>query len=179
MAKNKVRTIYSCQNCGAQRSKWEGRCSDCGAWNTMVEETQAAEGTRGWVAGNSGTGAPTLKTLALDKSPEALNIQRISTRISEFDRVLGGGLVKGSLVLLGGSPGIGKSTLLLQACSGLAQKKGLVLYVSAEESVEQTSSRAHRLNIRSTQIHISSESNLHSIIALANLKSWNLLWISP
>lgn len=167
MAKNKVRTIYSCQNCGAQRSKWEGRCSDCGAWNSFVEELQAPEGSRGWVTSSSATGVTTIKTLALDKSPESLNVHRLTTNISEFDRVLGGGLVQGSLVLLGGSPGIGKSTLLLQACLGLAEKNGLVLYVSAEESVDQTSSRAHRLNIRSKLIQIGSESNLHSIIALA------------
>ncbi len=173
MAKNKTRTIYACQNCGAQRSKWEGRCSDCGAWNTLVEEVQAPEGQRGWVSGVGGasSGPASLKTLSLDQSPEVLNLQRFSTGISEFDRVLGGGLVQGSLVLVGGSPGIGKSTLLLQACSGLAQTKGgidqkrSVLYVSAEESMDQTSGRAHRLNIRSPNIHIASESNLHSIIA--------------
>lgn len=167
MAKNKVRTIYSCQNCGAQRTKWEGRCSDCGAWNTLVEEIQAPEQQRGWVSTPTASGPSAIKTLALDQSPEKLNLHRLSTHISELDRVLGGGLVQGSLVLLGGSPGIGKSTLLLQACSGLSQKNGKVLYISAEESLDQTSGRAHRLNIRSTQIHIGSESNLHSIINLA------------
>jgi DNA repair protein RadA/Sms len=167
MAKNKVRTIYSCQNCGAQRSKWEGRCSDCGAWNSFVEEIQAPEGQRGWVSSQTASGPTTIKTMSLDQGPETLNLNRLTTGISEFDRVLGGGLVQGSLVLLGGSPGIGKSTLLLQACHGLADKNGSVLYISAEESVDQTSSRAHRLNIRSKQIQIGSESNLHSVIALA------------
>lgn len=167
MAKNKVRTVYSCQNCGAQRSKWEGRCSDCGAWNTLVEEMQAPEGARGWVSASSATTASSVKTLSLDKGPEKLNFQRLSTQISELDRVLGGGLVQGSLVLLGGSPGIGKSTLLLQACHGLAAQQGQVVYISAEESIDQTSGRAHRLNIRNPQIQIGSESNLHSIIALA------------
>lgn len=168
MAKNKVRTIYTCQNCGAQRSKWEGKCSDCGAWNSYVEEVQASESRRGWVNSPSVGGSSPVKTLALNQSPETLNIQRLSTHISELDRVLGGGLVEGSLVLVGGSPGIGKSTLLLQASNGLAQKNdGQVLYISAEESVDQTGGRAHRLNIHSKQIHIGSESNLHSVIALA------------
>lgn len=177
MAKNKTRTIYSCQNCGAQRSKWEGRCSDCGAWNSLVEEIQSPEGSRGWLNNtlghNSSTASP-FKTLSLDQSPETLQIHRLSTGISELNRVLGGGLVHGSLVLLGGSPGIGKSTLLLQACLGLAQNaldpkttSTAVLYVSAEESMDQTSSRAHRLNIRSSLIRIASESNLHTIIAQA------------
>lgn len=167
MAKNKIRTVFSCQNCGAQRSKWEGRCTDCGEWNTFVEEVQASEPQRGWVKGApSSAGAVHFKTLSLDQTPSSLNLKRSSTMISELDRVLGGGLVHGSLVLVGGSPGIGKSTLLLQACQGFAQKE-TVLYVSAEESVEQTSGRAHRLNIHSPQIQIGSESNLHSIMSQA------------
>lgn len=174
MAKNKTRTLYVCQNCGAQRSKWEGRCTDCGSWNTFAEEIQTPENHRGWVSGSAKNSTPsTLKTLSLDQSPATLNLTRFSTGISEFDRVLGGGLVKGSLVLVGGSPGIGKSTLLLQACAGLAKDPTEnkmtpiqnVLYVSAEESMEQTSGRAHRLNIRSPHIHIASESNLHAIMA--------------
>lgn len=169
MAKSKVRSIYSCQNCGAQRSKWEGRCSDCGAWNSLVEEIQAPEGPRGWVSPSQAptAGRSSIKTLALNQGPEVLTIKRMSTKISELDRVLGGGLVEGSLVLLGGAPGIGKSTLLIQACHGIAQLNGLVLYISAEESLDQTSGRAHRLNIYSPDIRIGSESNLHSIIALA------------
>lgn len=165
-SKSKSKTIFTCQNCGAQRSRWEGRCSDCGAWNTFVEETfNAAPQTRGWLT--EGDGGTAKKHQNLNERIESVQMERFSTQIEELDRVLGGGLARGSLTLLGGAPGIGKSTLLLQMAGGLAAGNHQVLYVSGEESVEQTGSRAHRLGIRSAQITISSLNNLLEIIELS------------
>src|SRR5947207_1332136 len=129
MAKSKSKTIYVCQNCGAQRSRWEGKCTDCGAWNTLVEEIQAPEAkTRGWSLGSETPGTVSTKPVALDQRLEAMHMVRFDTGYQELNRVLGGGLAKGSFVLLGGSPGIGKSTLLLQMAGGLADNKSRVLY---------------------------------------------------
>lgn len=164
MAKSKSKTIYTCQNCGAQRSRWEGRCSDCGAWNSYVEEivTTAPEAKqKGWSVGEGRSG---LTPVSLDQSPTELKLDRWPTGFTELDRVLGGGLAKGSFVLLGGSPGIGKSTLLLQMAGGLADEGCSVLYVSGEESVAQTGHRAHRLGIRNARIKLSAESNLSTIL---------------
>lgn len=176
MAKAKTKTIYTCQNCGAQRAKWEGKCSDCGAWNSYVEEIQLSEPqTRGW---SVGTGAPVsgaVKPVTLDQRLEDLKLERFDTGFGEFNRVLGGGLARGSFVLLGGSPGIGKSTLLLQMAGGLAKDQRKVLYISGEESVSQTGSRAHRLDIRSPHIEIGSESNLHHIMEMARHKKPDVL----
>jgi len=118
MAKAKNKTIYVCQSCGAQRSRWEGKCSDCGSWNSLVEETftdtssgyGGKSAPRGWVASNSSA----VQTIRLDQNITEIKMNRMSTQISELDRVLGGGLAESSFVLLGGAPGIGKSTLLLQ-----------------------------------------------------------------
>ncbi|MEZ0391598.1 MAG: DNA repair protein RadA [Pseudobdellovibrionaceae bacterium] len=174
MAKSKSKTIYVCQNCGAQRSRWEGRCNDCGAWNSYVEETFSAEPvTRGWNTGKeqrkSGVGS-SIKPIALDQSIESIEFKRLNTGYVELDRVLGGGLVHGSYVLLGGSPGIGKSTLLMQMAGGLAKHQARVLYISGEESVGQTGSRAQRLGIRSSYVEVASESNLQLIMDLARDK---------
>lgn len=168
MAKSKAKTIYSCQNCGAQRARWEGRCSDCGAWNSYVEEILATETkTRGWAVGQTDSAASPTSSLTLDQQPEDLRLERWSTGFNELDRVLGGGLAKGSFVLLGGAPGIGKSTLLLQMAGGVANDGGSVLYVSGEESVAQTGHRAHRLDIRNASIRIIAESDLTRIRDLA------------
>jgi DNA repair protein RadA/Sms len=177
MAKSKSKTIYVCQNCGAQRSRWEGKCTDCGAWNTLVEEIVAPEAkTRGWSLGSEGTpGTVTTKPVALDQRLEAMHMVRFDTGYQELNRVLGGGLAKGSFVLLGGSPGIGKSTLLLQMAGGLADNKSRVLYISGEESVAQTGSRAHRLGIKSPLIEIAAESNLHTIMDLARHRKPDVL----
>src|SRR4051812_42350024 len=119
MAKSKTKTVFTCQNCGAQRPRWEGRCTDCGSWNSFIEETfsDAASGSRGWSIG-PGTA---VETHTLDQGPKAMHMERLNTGLEEFNRVLGGGLARGSFVLLGGAPGIGKSTLLLQMAGGLAQ----------------------------------------------------------
>lgn len=163
MAKKKI--MFVCQSCGAQRPRWEGRCTDCGAWNSFVEEqmTPASSGTsRGW-----SVGAGQSKLVRLDEEIEATKTPRISTHIGELDRVLGGGLVQGSFILVGGDPGIGKSTLLLQMCGGLAKSSESILYVSAEESVQQIGLRAQRLGVHSAQVQVTSESNLHQILDLA------------
>jgi DNA repair protein RadA/Sms len=166
-ARSKEKSIFVCQNCGAQRPRWEGRCSDCGAWNSFVEETAAPETAmtsrqRGWTPSGS-TESPAI--VSLDQNIEAMKFERITTGFVEFDRVLGGGLVKGSFILLGGDPGIGKSTLLMQMAGGLG-KAVRVLYVSGEESVTQTGMRAQRLGVRSSNVMIASESNLEEIRSL-------------
>lgn len=139
MAKNKQ--IYYCKECGNEFSRWMGQCPSCKAWNSFVEEKV--------------TKTRSNKTVSVADRPKATSIKnvssseetRISTRISELDRVLGGGIVKGSLVLVGGDPGIGKSTLLLEMCRNLVEDDNKVLYVSGEESVSQIKSRAVRLGI--------------------------------
>src|SRR5262245_11829356 len=138
------KTVFVCQDCGSQSPKWLGRCPDCGAWNSFVEE-RAAESTAAAVAHRyAATGAPS--TARLYAEIEVEQVPRLSTGIGEFDRVLGGGVVPGSLVLLGGEPGIGKSTLLLQAAANMAHAIGPVLYSSGEESEHQIKSRGERLN---------------------------------
>lgn len=176
MAKSKSKTIYVCQNCGAQRSRWEGKCTDCGAWNTFVEEILTAEPkTRGWSLGGEEGKSLSAKPVSLDQRLEEIRLTRFDTGFEELNRVLGGGLAKGSFVLLGGSPGIGKSTLLLQMAGGLAEHDSRVLYISGEESVAQTGSRAHRLGIKTPLIEIAAESNLNTIMELARLKKPDVL----
>lgn len=164
MAKGKSRSIFVCQKCGAQRTRWEGRCTDCGAWNTLVEEkvekeTVTTSRQRGWSPGADGPS----QIIRLDQEVEASEFERVSTDYKELDRVLGGGLVEGQFVLLGGDPGIGKSTLLLQMAGGLAKNGLEVLYVSGEESVNQSGMRAQRLGVNSGKVSMSSESNLEAI----------------
>lgn len=171
MAKSKSRSIFVCQNCGAQRPKWEGRCTDCGAWNSYAEETplndMKSSSNRGWSIGSANQ--PSQKIISLDQEIESINYIRHSTGIGELDRVLGGGLVPGSFILLGGDPGIGKSTLLLQMAGGLAENLNYedVLYISAEESVAQTGMRAQRLGVKSRHVKMASESNLAQLLQMA------------
>src|SRR5688572_25355091 len=145
----KPKTVYACQECGAQSSKWMGRCVECGAWNSILEERAVPEPV---VAG----AIEKRYSLAVASGPQLYadisiaNAQRLTTGIGEFDRVLGGGVVPGSLVLLGGAPGIGKSTLLLQAAAHFARQFGPVLYCSGEESEHQIKARGDRLGIPST-----------------------------
>lgn len=164
MAKSKIKTVYVCQECGAQKPRWEGRCSDCGAWNSLVEERDVKPAAgRGWVRSQT---ASTNQVTTLDLSPEESQLNRHSTGIEEFDRVLGGGLAEGSFVLLGGAPGIGKSTILLQMSAGLAKNEQKLLYVSGEESVSQTASRAHRLGLKSSYVEVASSNSLPEILDL-------------
>src|SRR5215218_691132 len=147
----KPKTVFACQECGAQSPKWLGRCPECGAWNSLVEERQLPQAA---TAGAAAAGAPRY-SLAATSGPqlyadiETVVAERISTGIAEFDRVLGGGVVPGSLVLIGGEPGIGKSTLLLQAAAHFAKAVGPVLYSSGEESEHQIKSRGERLGVDS------------------------------
>lgn len=161
MVKSKIKTVFVCQECGAKKPRWEGKCSDCGAWNSLVEErdVQPTAG-RGWVRHQ----ATTSDITTLDLSPAERPLIRHSTHLEELDRVLGGGLVEGSFVLLGGAPGIGKSTLLLQMSAGLAQQEQKLLYVSGEESVSQTASRAHRLGLKSSYVEVASSNSLPEIL---------------
>ncbi len=158
MAKNK--TFYRCQACGAVSVKWLGRCPDCGQWNSFVEE-RSHEKVKGSDRTEQSHPLP-LKEIQYQKD------RRVSTGIGELDRVLGGGVVSGSLVLIGGDPGVGKSTLLLQAIDGFVRElKGKGLYVSGEESAQQIKLRAERLGINSEDILVMSETVIENIISRA------------
>lgn len=175
MAKNK--SVFVCQECGAKRFKWEGRCSDCGAWNSFVEEKAQAD-RKGWVSRNAeprARDAAAMDVYNLIDTPTLDSGQRDSTGISEVDRVLGGGLVKGSYILLGGDPGIGKSTLVMQIAGSLARRGGQVLYISAEESVQQTALRARRLGLKDEKVDLASESSLDTIFDTALARKPDLL----
>ncbi len=166
MTKNK--TAYSCQNCGAVHFKWAGKCPDCGAWNSFVEEF--AEGGNSHFTRISDDKKSAKKTdgkkLELVKlNGEAQDFPRIQVGINELDRVLGGGLVQGSVVLIGGDPGIGKSTLLLQTAESLAKKKVKIIYISGEESVDQVRLRAKRMGIDQDSIEMASTTNVGEIVS--------------
>lgn len=157
--------IYQCQACGYVSPKWLGRCPDCGQWNTLVEERKDI--THSWWRSNSQRSSRTLNPPQPITQIEYLKDRRIPTGIKEFDRVLGGGVVKGSLILIGGDPGIGKSTLLLQAMNNITQH-GNILYVSGEESPEQVKMRAERLNINSPDLLLQAETCLENILETAD-----------
>ncbi len=160
----KAKTLFVCQNCGAKRAKWEGRCTDCGQWNTLVEEQSVSE-RKGWVKSGSSSGRNArMDVYNLIDSPSLDSGERTTIGIGEVDRVLGGGLVKGSYILLGGDPGIGKSTLVMQIAGHLGRRKMPVLYVSAEESVQQTALRARRLGLGGESVELASESSIDAII---------------
>ena len=154
----KTKTVYICSECGYQSPKWMGKCITCGSWNTMEEETVISQKSSGISAPiSSFTSTPkTLKNIEYEKE------HRYRTGMSELDRVLGGGLVKGSLVLVGGDPGIGKSTLLLQICQTMSDNAN-ILYVSGEESQQQIKLRAERLNITAENVEIYAENNMSLI----------------
>ncbi|MBI2821239.1 MAG: DNA repair protein RadA [Acidobacteria bacterium] len=150
-----VKNVYTCQACGCQSPKWVGRCPDCGAWNTFLEEVPV---DRSFAP--EGSGARVEHYPDIREQEEA----RIATSNAEFDRVLGGGLVPGSVVLLGGEPGIGKSTLLLQISEALAQQGISVLYVSGEESSQQIKLRGRRLQIGGERLYLFAETCLERIL---------------
>ena len=156
MAKTKAKTQYVCQNCGSLSAKWLGKCPDCLEWNTFQEEAVLPKQTR--VEGISSQSAPKPITQILSGDKE-----RFDTGISELNRVLGGGLVKGSLTLISGDPGIGKSTLLLQCAHEIAKRYGTVLYVSGEESEEQIKIRGDRLSTTAEKLFIVSETSMEVI----------------
>ena len=157
MAKRK--TAFFCQNCGAQSPKWLGKCPSCGEWNTIVEEVLVANDYQGWIDEKNIKFSKS-KPVSLDEI-ELDNEQRIKTNDQELDRVLGGGLVCGSLVLIGGEPGIGKSTLMLQIALQLTSVT--ILYVSGEESEQQLKMRAQRIGSQSSSLYILTETNLNAI----------------
>ena len=157
MAKDK--TLFVCNECGGQAQKWQGQCPQCLAWNTLTEQVVEVRSASARHASLAGSGA--LMRLA---SVDAKDAPRVATGISEFDRVLGGGLVKGGVVLLGGDPGIGKSTLLLQALAHLASALS-VLYVSGEESAQQIALRAQRLELGQTDMPLLPETRLETVLA--------------
>jgi len=162
----KLRTKYICQQCGGEQNKWAGKCPDCGAWNTLEETTEvpqsAVQQRRPTALGGSSIAQGTQIPLILpDIKPLAQ--ERISVGYTEMDRVLGGGLVAGSLILIGGEPGIGKSTLLLQVAGNIATSSGPVLYVSGEESIEQVKMRAERLDISGERLYLLASIELDTI----------------
>ncbi|MBS1142749.1 MAG: repair protein RadA [Proteobacteria bacterium] len=155
----KIKTIYSCTECGATSPKWQGQCPGCNEWNTLVETVAEKAPTNSRFESL----APTAKLQNLSEI-EAREVERIATGIGEFDRALGGGLVNGAVVLIGGDPGIGKSTLLLQALAHLSLDNR-VLYVSGEESGEQVALRARRLGLDTRRLQLMAEINLERILA--------------
>ena len=160
MAKSKKKTVFFCKQCGYESSKWLGQCPGCHEWDSFVEEpvAKAVPGVSGTVSATKKDAVPTLLSNVTTDDEN-----RISTKISEMDRVLGGGIVVGSLVLVGGDPGIGKSTLLLQMCRNLSDEGKKVLYVSGEESLRQIKMRAERLGTFSRDISILCETDLDII----------------
>lgn len=153
----KIKTMFVCQQCGYQSAKWMGKCPDCDNWNTLVEEAETLEASSLWQPFGSGEAPQPLFSL-----PIASEIRQ-RTQIEELDRVLGGGVVSGSVVLVGGEPGIGKSTLLLQLSCQLSKTSGKVLYVSGEESACQTKLRANRLGEIPPNLYIVSQTNVNVI----------------
>jgi len=153
----KSRAMYICQNCGAASNRWQGRCEACGEWNSVVEESAGPPGAARAMRGR----AFPLEGLAGDAKPDP----RIVTGIAEFDRVTGGGFVQGSVTLLGGEPGIGKSTLLIQACAALARRHARVIYISGEEAVAQVRLRAARLGLADAPVELASATQVEDILA--------------
>ena len=155
----KTKTVFYCTNCGNESPKWQGRCSGCGQWNTLVEHIEKPVAPGRAKSAPVGTSRTPKKLHQVDTGEEI----RFDTGMGELDRVLGGGAVEGSLVLVGGAPGIGKSTLLLQICSNICKER-TVLYVSGEESERQLKLRAERLGVSSEDLYILSETRMTEIL---------------
>ncbi len=156
--KDKIKTVFICQTCGTRSPKWLGRCPGCGEWNSFIEELEES-------APAVYSFPPAEATLYQDI--KEVHKQRLKIPVDEFNKVLGGGVVKGSLVLIGGEPGIGKSTLLLQVSRDFAGQGLRVLYVSGEESLEQIKLRGDRLGVRDGELYLLAETNLERVIAQA------------
>ncbi|MFW5815753.1 MAG: DNA repair protein RadA [Wenzhouxiangella sp.] len=162
----KPKTTYTCRECGAAFPKWSGQCADCGAWNSLEETAAAPTARAGPGQRGNWTGTASAVVTSLADVPAEDSSQRLASGLSELDRVLGGGLVPGSVVLLGGDPGIGKSTLLLQAQAALAGGHGS-LYVTGEESAAQVAMRARRLGLDPARLQCLTETRLEVILATA------------
>lgn len=167
MAKKGQKSIFVCQTCGHRAPRWMGKCPECEAWDSFAEER---------VVPHARFAAGEMVVFSLDAIPLDAE-KRTRTGIAEFDRVLGGGLVAGSVVLIGGDPGIGKSTLMLQALAGLAAQGGEVLYVSGEESTRQIRLRSERLGILAKEILVAAESEVERVLALAESRKPRVLVI--
>ena len=154
----KVKTVYVCTECGGQAPKWQGQCPSCNAWNTLVESVAEPASANRYAALSQPSGLQKLSDV------EAAEVPRQPTGIAEFDRVLGGGLVPGGVVLIGGDPGIGKSTLLLQTLCHIGGRQNVV-YVSGEESAQQIAMRAKRLGLDASPLQLLAEINLEKIVA--------------
>ncbi|MBX9587264.1 MAG: DNA repair protein RadA [Gammaproteobacteria bacterium] len=162
--KTKSKTLYCCRECGATAPKWAGQCADCGAWNTLTEEiVQKAPVQEGRFAGYADAAGSRVTSISEVDFDELV---RVSTGLAEFDLVLGGGLVPGSVILIGGDPGIGKSTVLLQTLCNLAEQYP-ALYVTGEESLQQVSMRARRLELPDKSLKLLTETNVERMIAIA------------
>ena len=168
--KKKDKFIFRCQSCGGQTPKWMGKCPDCGAWDTLVEERISS----GVLKKKKSSFLP--EPVLID-SVKVEETDRVKTGMAEFDRVLGGGIVEGSLILIGGDPGIGKSTLMLQVLSKLSDSGKKCLYVSGEESVRQLSMRGKRLDSCGASMFVVSETDLDSILALVEQSKYDALVI--
>ena len=160
--KSKAKTVYVCQSCGTQSPRWMGKCPDCGQWNTMVEERVEKQKEIGAAKRRDGSEPLLLGDI------QARDEDRFVTKIGELDRVLGGGIVAGSVVLIGGDPGIGKSTLVLQMLRQVSELRGKALYVSGEESPAQIKMRALRLGVKTDNLYVLAETQLEDIIHAAD-----------
>ncbi|HRE33341.1 MAG TPA: ATPase domain-containing protein, partial [Candidatus Berkiella sp.] len=159
----KIKTQYSCSACGSVSPKWLGQCTDCGAWNSLTEIAISKTPNSGRWQGYAGASEASIIALPQISTTQT---ERLSTGLEELDRVLGGGLVMGSVILIGGDPGIGKSTLLLQALAHLPEPDK-ALYVTGEESLQQVSLRAKRLGVGQMPLKLLAETQVETIIALA------------
>ena len=160
----KVKTLFYCTQCGNETPKWQGQCSACGAWNTIVEQPAQGKTKSRGTAARSTIGGISLRKPKLVSEMDIAQEIRFTTGLDELDRVLGGGAVKGSLVLIGGAPGIGKSTLMLQICDQLC-RFAKVLYVSGEESERQLKLRAERLGVGQMGLYLFAENNLETVVS--------------
>ena len=164
----KAKRVYVCRECGAQTPQWAGRCADCGAWNSLEESVQSSAKPSTAMNKHTGYAGQQQNTVQALKSITSEQAVRWSTGLPELDRVLGGGLVTGSVVLIGGDPGIGKSTLLLQAMASMAELSGInPLYISGEESLQQIRLRAERLQLQETPVDLLAETHAEQMMAIA------------
>ncbi len=180
MAKKK-KTFFLCEECGVKEAQWKGRCPSCDAWGSLIEKVEAEDELSEKLKGHSLSSKKKLikgpRFISLDQKINDLKIERYQSKMHEVDRVLGGGLVQGSFLLIGGEPGIGKSTLLMQYAGSLAEEKINILYISGEESIPQTGSRAQRLGVFGKNVEIGSENNLSTILEAAIQKRPHVLII--
>jgi len=165
----KAKRVYVCRECGAQTPQWAGRCADCGAWNSLEESVQSSAKPSTAMNKHTGYAGQQQNTVQALKSITSEQAVRWSTGLPELDRVLGGGLVTGSVVLIGGDPGIGKSTLLLQAMASMAELSGInPLYISGEESLQQIRLRAERLQLQETPVDLLAETHAEQMMTIAH-----------